>query len=245
MPEFIKAPLPLFTFLISSLLGLFPLLIDTWLCGDSPSYLSVVRELLSRLTSFVVLFFLVLSSMFLYKTADFHTLVLAQQGKIFWSLPSWGIFMQPLGALIFSILISLFFSGIGHYGFSSTKENDPLFGRYKHNDAMSYYVFKLADHLFYMGLLFLFVFLFLGGYSSFFTISDSLTSSNWFLLIQILSLFIKVTLTHYVHLWISFAIPTLKWRLSVKIPLTVLFPLSLCNLICTLLWLYTYKDVSL
>jgi NADH:ubiquinone oxidoreductase subunit H len=183
--------------------------------------------------------------MFLYKTADFHTLVLAQQGKIFWSLPSWGIFMQPLGALIFSILISLFFSGIGHYGFSSTKENDPLFGRYKHNDAMSYYVFKLADHLFYMGLLFLFVFLFLGGYSSFFTISDSLTSSNWFLLIQILSLFIKVTLTHYVHLWISFAIPTLKWRLSVKIPLTVLFPLSLCNLICTLLWLYTYKDVSL
>ena len=190
MSGFLHSPLPILVFLLSYLLGLFPQLIEAWLCGETSSYLSTFRQFLWRLTSFLVLFLLVLSCILVYKTPEIHSIVAQQENQILWSLPSWGIFTQPLGAMIFMTLIALYFSGKGHYGLSTTKENDLLLGRYKHNDALSFYIFKLSDHFCYMGLIFLFVFLYLGGYSSLFYFEPNINSSLGLPLLQTFSLFI-------------------------------------------------------
>ena len=243
--EIFHSPLPILVFLLSFLLGLFPQLIEAWLCGEVSSYLSTFRQFLWRLTSFLVLFLLVLSCILIYKTPEIHSIIAQQEQPFLGSLPSWGIFTQPLGAMIFIALIALYFSGKGYYGLSTTKESDLLLGKYKHNDALSFYIFKLSDHFCYMGLIFLFVFLYLGGYSPLFYFEQNISSSLGLPLFQTFSLFIKVGITHCIIFWGLLSVPNLKWNLFVKLPLTVFFPLSICNLIMTLLWIYTYKDVSL
>ncbi len=238
-------PLTLMYFLVSFLLGLFPLLVDSWVCGKGFSYIASTREFIWRFVLAITLFFLVISSFLSDKGPEaFQYLHFGEINSFFKGL-NWGFFKQPLGAVMFFICLTLCLARKNHFGFSSTGTRNIIKEVGSYHNALSFNIFKLSDNLNYLGFLLLFVFLYLGGWNGNSNLNQMVKEPILLFCLQGIMLLFKTSVVHLLVFSVYLSIPSLKWKHAVKVSLRYLLPLSVFNLVLTLVWLYTYKDTSL
>ena len=132
-----------------------------------------------------------------------------------------------------------------HFAFSSVGTRSPLKEIGGYHNALPFNIFKLSDNLNYLGFLSLFVFLYLGGVNTHSQFNEVTKEPIVSFFLQVFSFLVKASLVHIIVFGIYLSIPSLKWKHAVKVSLRYLLPLSVLNLVITLVWLYTYKGTSL
>ncbi|MBG08077.1 MAG: hypothetical protein CME68_04920 [Halobacteriovoraceae bacterium] len=238
-------PLTLMYFLVSFLLGLFPILVDSWVCGKGFSYIASTREFIWRFVLAITLFFLVISSFLSDKGPETLQYLPFEEINNFWKGLNWGVFKQPIGSVVFFICLTLCLARKNHFGFSSTGTRSVIKEIGSYHNALSFNIFKLSDNLNYLGFLLLFVFLYLGGWSSHSVLDQMIQKPFLLFFLKGILLLVKTSIVHLLVFGVYLSIPSLKWKHAVKVSLRYLLPISVFNLVLTLVWLYTYKGTSL
>ena len=238
-------PLTLMYFLVSFLLGLFPLLVDSWVCGKGPSYIASTREFIWRFVLSITLFFLVISSFLSNKGPEVFQYFYFAGLDSFLSSFNWGVFRQPFGAVMFFICLTLCLARKNHFGFSTPGTRNVIKEVGSYHNALSFNIFKLSDNLNYLGFLLLYVFIYFGGWNSHSALDEIFSEPFLLFWVKAVLLLIKTSIVHLLVFSVYLSIPSLKWKHAVKASLKYLLPLSVFNLVLTLVWLYTYKGTSL
>lgn len=238
-------PLTLMYFLVSFLLGLFPIVVDSWVCGKGFSYIASTREFIWRFVLAITLFFLVISSFLSDKGPETFQFFHFDHINNFLRWLNWGGFKQPIGAIIFFICLTLSLARKNHFGFGSSGTRNIIKEVGSYHNALSFNIFKLSDNLNYLGFLLLFVFLYLGGWTGHPALSQLIKEPFLLFCFNGILLLVKTSILHLLVFSVYLSIPSLKWKHAVKVSLRYLLPLSVFNLVLTLVWLYTYKGTSL
>ena len=238
-------PITLMYFLVSFLLGLFPLLVDSWVCGKGFSYIASTREFIWRFVLSITLFFLVISSFLSKKGPDIFQYFYFTDLDNFLSNFNWGFFKQPVGAVMFFICLTLCLARKNHFGFSTPGTRNIIKEVGSYHNALSFNIFKLSDNLNYLGFLLLFVFIYFGGWNSHSALNEIVREPFLLFWVKAVLLIVKTSIVHLLVFSVYLSIPSLKWKHAVEVSLKYLLPLSVLNLVLTLVWLYTYKGTSL
>ena len=206
------------------------LLMAGW--ASENSFLSVIRYGLQITATRLSMLLSVITIVLIYGTGSMSLIVAEQNKELWWYLPTYGILLQPLAALIFFIGI---FMETGNSPFDQTREftciGNELSSKYS---SMRYVLLKTAEKIHVIILIIFFSILFLGGYNILPGLALIHTDILWIShFLQILSLIIKATFIFLLFIWISYSLPRYRFDQVISIGWRKLMPLSLVNLVVT------------
>lgn len=170
-----------------------------------------------------------------YKSLDFHFIVKSQSSFINQIIPSWGIFSQPLGALVFFVV----FAGLSNSNLINYRKEENSFnsGLKMSLASFNYNVYMIAENLCFILSLYLFIFLFLGGYGLLPGMNVLLSNDTSVLvLFQVLSFFIKLICCLMFSRVLCRNLPLLNTQKIFNIGWKGLLPLSFLNFFLYTLW---------
>jgi NADH-quinone oxidoreductase subunit H len=180
----------------------------------------------------------VIGLLMIYHSLDLRELVLQQQGVLFGFYPKWGVFLQPLGFILFCTA-----------GLAETKRNpfdlpegeSEIVGYFVEYSGLKWGVFMLTDFIETIVIAVLATLLFLGGWLVPFLQSDGFhfgstfwpVSAGWVTVLQIASFFIKLSFFLWLFMLIRWSLPRFRYDQLMKLGWTIMLPLSLLNIFVT------------
>ena len=209
------------------------LLMAGW--ASENSFLGVIRYGLQITATRLSMFLSVITIVLIYGTGSMSLIVTEQNKELWWFLPSYGILLQPLAAVVFFIGI---FMETGNSPFDLTREFSTNELSWKYS-SMRYVLLKTAEKIHVIILMIFFSVLFLGGYNILPGFTFIQTDILWIsYLLQILSLIIKASVVFLLFTWISYSLPRYRFDQVISIGWKKLMPLSLFNLVATVIILH-------
>ena len=195
---------------------------------------SYFQELIfmKRVTNFICSFgvgLIILLSLFLtYQSFNFHTIVAKQVPNFVSFLPGWGLFRQPLAAILFFVVLQV---GVGIGPFAIFDENDT-----PQLSGLRIFLLKLLQKMHTLSLVTLFVFIFMGGYSLI-PGMDYIIKMIPYLLweMQFFSLLLKIALVFLVLSLFKYSLVRYRSIDTVNLLFKRPMPLALGNLVLTFL----------
>lgn len=203
----------------------------------------VLRKFVNYINSKALSLLVLLPLIAIYASVDFHDIVKIQSSTLTNFLPSYGIFLQPISAILFLVCMQME-SGIGMFG---NAEDSGDLGRchYQNLDGREIFLLEFTQRTHWFGLVLLYVFVFLGGYGVFPGLDKIISiipqSENF---IQFFSLVIKVIIVVFILTVITTTLPRLRARDGMDLSFKKLIPLAFVNFLCTLGYLF-YREVYL
>jgi NADH-quinone oxidoreductase subunit H len=180
----------------------------------------------------------VIGLLLIFQTFNIQEIVMKQQGSLFGFYPKWGIFLQPLGFILFLIA-----------GLAETKRNPfdipegeaEIVGYFIEYSGLKWAVFQLVDFLESVLIGALATVLFLGGWQVPFLMPDGfhfgsnviLLSPMWVTILQIASFFIKLSFFLWFFMLIRWSLPRFRYDQLMKVGWKMMLPLSLLNILLT------------
>ncbi|MCI0447667.1 NADH-quinone oxidoreductase subunit H [bacterium] len=180
----------------------------------------------------------VIGLLLIFQTFNVQEIVMKQQGLVFGFYPRWGIFLQPLGFILFLTA-----------GLAETKRNPfdlpegeaEIVGYFIEYSGLKWGVFMLVDFLETVLIGALATVLFLGGWQVPFLMSDGFHfGSNfiqlapiWVTVLQITSFFIKLSFFMWFFMLIRWSLPRFRYDQLMKLGWKMMLPLSLLNILLT------------
>jgi NADH-quinone oxidoreductase subunit H len=142
----------------------------------------------------------------------------------------WGIFVQPIGFLIF--LISAF-AETNRLPFDLPESEQELIGGF-HTEysGMKFGMFFLGEYVHVITVSFLTVILFLGGWDFFFFLNQEQTGIIS-VLAKVFVLLVKVTVMILIIMWVRWTLPRFRYDQLMDLAWKSLIPLALVNLVAT------------
>lgn len=174
----------------------------------------------------------------IFGTFDIQELVRLQKGVVggFW--PKWGIFLQPLGFLLFCTA-----------GLAETKRNpfdmpegeSEIIGYFVEYSGMKWGLFMLTDFLETILVASLVVLFFLGGWQVPFLGADGFhfgstfyaVPSIWVTVMQISAFFLKLVVFIWIFMLVRWSLPRFRYDQLMRLGWLILLPLSLLNILVT------------
>ena len=133
-----------------------------WSSNNKYSLLGSLRAASGAISYEIPLGLAVVSMIITYNSISLNDFVIAQQGS-FLGLPAWGIFLQPLAAIIFIICA---FAETNRAPFDLAEgESEIVAGYHLEYSAMSFAMFFMAEYIAMTAMSALIVTIFFGGYS--------------------------------------------------------------------------------
>lgn len=202
---------------------------------DGKNSLNSYRTISHVFSDDMLLVIALIGVIFVYRSFSMHQIVLEQEAMLWASLPSWGVFTQPLGAIIFLFAIVMK-SDRAPFNYSSTRgEIGPGFESLF--TSASFVVVRMSKSIFTVVGAMVFVTLFLGGYSmlpglDFFEVDDLRAIAG----LELASFIFKTIVTLVLLACIKSI--RLQYERSVYLNWIVLMPLGLLNILITVLYTY-------
>ena len=237
----------LFIFAISSI-GVYGVMIGGWASANKWSLLGAIRAGAQMISYEVAMGLSIMGILMVYGTVDLNEMV-RQQGVLLWGfLPKWGIFVQPLGFLLFFTAI---FAETKRAPFDLPEAESELVGGYfTEFSAMRFATFMFAEFVAIMFIAALMATLFFGGwqvpylYAHGFSFSPDGTpflglSYPVVIGLRILVFIGKIVALIWLQFMIRWTLPRFRYDQLMSLGWKVLLPLSLANLIATgviMLW---------
>jgi NADH-quinone oxidoreductase subunit H len=180
----------------------------------------------------------VIGLLMIFHTLDLQELVRSQQGTIFGFYPKWGIFLQPLGFILFCAA-----------GLVETKRNpfdlpegeSEIVGFNTEYSGLKWGVFMLTDFLETLLIATLATLLFLGGWLVPFLRDDGFHFGSrvielapiWITLLQIVFFFLKLSFFLWLFMLIRWTLPRFRYDQLMRLGWNIMLPLSLLNIFLT------------
>ena len=143
-------------------IGIIGMVFGGWLSHNKYSLLGALRSAAQMISYELALGLGVISMILTYNTIDFNAMVTWQSGTLFGFLPAWGIFIQPLAALI--IIVALFVE-TNRAPFSVAEgESEIVAGFMTEYTAMKFAMYFMGEYVAMNTASAVIVTMFLGGY---------------------------------------------------------------------------------
>lgn len=180
----------------------------------------------------------VVGLLMIFGTMNVQELVIRQQGALFGFYPKWGIFLQPLGFLLFCVA-----------GLVETKRNpfdlpegeSEIVGYFVEYSGLKWGLFMLTDFVETLLIAALATLLFLGGWQVPFLMADGFHAGSnfvpiaplWVTILQVASFFIKVSIFIWVFMLVRWSLPRFRYDQLMRLGWNIMLPLSLLNIFVT------------
>ena len=248
----------IFVFGVSSL-AVYSLLLAGWSSGSKFSLLGALRASAQAISYELALSLSLLGVLILFNTFSFDQIIEMQNQALnfqFFSreikasfLPNWGIFYQPLGALL--LFISLF-AEANRLPFDLPEaEAELVAGYHTEYGGIKIIIFYIGEYGHMLVASALMVILYFGGYN-FYPFLNEESLQSWLLpnfsltfasllssLILFLCFFLKVLIFLWIFIWVRWTLPRFRYDQLMDLGWKTLLPWSLFNAIATavVIWL--------
>lgn len=236
-PEVFHSEMGIFFAFAMASLGSYGILLAGWASNNKYSMLGALRACAQMVSYELSLSTAVVAMIFLYGTNDIHQMAAFQSGYWFGFLPRWGVFLQPVAAVLFLIGI---FAESNRTPFDLPEgESELVAGYHLEYSSMKFALFFMAEYIHMMALSALFIILFFGGYNILPGMELVLGPFPSLLpLMQLASLFFKVAFMIWFFVWVRWTVPRFRYDQLMDLGWKRLLPLGIANLIATVLFVY-------
>jgi NADH-quinone oxidoreductase subunit H len=222
-----------YIFAIGSL-AVYGVILAGWASNSKYSFLGGMRSSAQLISYEIPLGMSILGIALIARSLDLNTIVNWQDANGLWlndylGLPAWGIFVQPLGFLLF--LISAF-AETNRLPFDLPESEQELVGGF-HTEysAIKFGLFFLGEYLHVITVSFLVTILFLGGWD--FPFLNQYQTGWLFALWKVVVLVVKVALIILLIMWVRWTLPRFRYDQLMDLAWKSLIPLALVNLVAT------------
>ncbi len=238
--------------LAASSLGVYGLLLAGWGSSNKYSLMGALRASAQMMSYELSLGLSVVGTILVFGSLDFHTIIKAQEGfmhfHLFGSeiqifLPNWGIFYQPLAAIIFVVAV---FAESNRLPFDLPEaEGELVAGFHTEYGGFKLLLFFMGEYGHMIVASGLFSIFYLGGYglpwvdtitvTEFFSgiFSHSTTASIVTSIFYLVLFLIKIALFIWLFMWVRWSLPRFKYDRLMDLGWKTLMPLALFNIILT------------
>lgn len=236
-PEVFRSDMGIFFAFAASALGSYGILLAGWASNNKFTMLGALRACAQMVSYELSLSTAVVVMIFVFGTNDIHGIVAAQSGYWFGFLPKWGVFMQPLAAMLFLVGI---FAESNRMPFDLAEgESEIVAGYHLEYSSMKFAIFFMAEYIHMIALSALFIIFFFGGYSLLPGLGMIPTDSPFVLpILQAASFIIKIAAMIWIFVWVRWTLPRFRYDQLMDLGWKRLLPLGIVNLIVTVLFVY-------
>ena len=241
-------------------LGAYGILVAGYASGNKYSLLGAVRASAQMISYELSLSLSLIGILMIYATFNFYDMVAFQQVPLFanttlentfWFLPRWGIFFQPLGALLFLVAI---FAETNRLPFDLPEtESELVAGFHTEYGGFKMLIFFMGEYGHMMVASVLFALMFLGGWGLpmvtessvhdfFASYVDGTTSINILKALFFHMVLIgKVALLMWLFVWVRWTLPRFRYDKLMHFGWKTLLPLALANVAITAVIVFLIK----
>jgi NADH-quinone oxidoreductase subunit H len=236
-PEVFKTDMGIFFAFAVSALGSYGILLAGWASNNKYSMLGALRACAQMISYELSLSTAVVAMIFIYGTNDIHQMIEHQTGYWFNFLPKWGVFVQPVAAMLFLVGI---FAESNRLPFDLAEgESEIVAGYHLEYSSMKFALFFMAEYIHMIALSALFIIMFFGGYSLLPGLDVIADHAPLFTpILQLGSLVIKIALMIWFFVWVRWTFPRFRYDQLMHLGWERLLPLGIANLIVTVLFVY-------
>jgi NADH:ubiquinone oxidoreductase subunit H len=192
---------------------------------------AALKNIVSISYSYLIFIVVFLNIIITYKTVSYDQLTAIQSGSVLAFLPYWGIFIQPISAIIYLITVYILMKSL----FGNPAELQDNHTESAHvEDSIDYFIRSTHRLVSEVVLIVLFCFLFLGG------VSFPLVLDNYFehysvtfVVLQFFSIIIKVIFVSIILTSFKKYMPKLKETMNIKIYYNYCFIVGVLVLVTT------------
>jgi NADH-quinone oxidoreductase subunit H len=205
-------------------LGVYGIILAGWSSNNKYAFLGGLRSSAQLISYEIPLGMSILGIVLIAGSLDLNAIINWQDKHV------WGIFVQPLGFLLFMISA---FAETNRLPFDLPESEQELVGGF-HTEysAMKFGMFFLGEYLNVITVSYLMVILFLGGWNIPLVTSQEQTGLVW-ALVKCLIMIAKVTVMILIIMWVRWTLPRFRYDTLMDLAWKSLIPLSLVNLVAT------------
>lgn len=233
----------LYFFAVGSL-AVYGIILAGWSSGNKYSLMGSLRSSAQMVSYEISLGLSIVGLVMIFGATDLMTMVRGQGKLLFGFLPAWGIFLQPLGFLLFLVAM---FAETNRNPFDLPEgESEIVAGYHLEYSSMRFGTFFMAEYANICIGSALIATLFLGGWqvpyleaSGFLFPGGSSIALDPILitLLRLASLGLKITFLCWFFIWVRWTLPRFRYDQLMDLGWKVMLPLTLANLTATGLYL--------
>jgi NADH-quinone oxidoreductase subunit H len=217
-------------------MGIYGFVLAGWSSNNNYSLLGSVRASSQMISYEITMGATIIGVLMIYETLSLQDMVLAQ-GEYLWGwLPKWGIFLQPLGFILFATAAM---AETKRVPFDIPEGESEIIGYFVEYSGMKFGMFLATDFIETVLAAALITTLFLGGWQVPFLGSTSLSSVT-VMILQVGAFLFKVSVLCFFMMLIRWTLPRFRWDHLMRLGWTIMLPLSIFNILITaliLLWI--------
>lgn len=231
----------LYVFAIASL-GVYGIVLAGWSSNNKYSFLGSVRSGAQMISYEISMALSVLGIVMCFGTLELDEIVRAQGARLFGILPLWGVVLQPLGFILFTIAV---FAETNRLPFDLPEaEPELVVGYHTEYSSMKFATFFMAEYIAMTTGAAVIVTLFFGGWQIPFVSSETLNAwtaalvgpgaGSWVAaLIQFGTFSAKLGFFLWLFIWVRWTLPRFRYDQLMRLGWKVMLPLALANVLVT------------
>ncbi len=223
----------LFVFAISSL-GVYGIVLGGWSSDNKYSLLGGLRSSAQMISYEISMGLSIIGILIVFESVRLNDIVRMQGDLLFGFLPRWGIFVQPLGFILFFVAA---LAETNRIPFDLPEaEAEIVAGYHLEYSSFKFSMFFMAEYVNMLVASGLIVSLFLGGWQIPWLPTETLVA--WFgpiitALLQVAAFVVKIWILMWVFVWIRWTLPRFRYDQLMGLGWRVMLPLALANLFVT------------
>jgi NADH-quinone oxidoreductase subunit H len=235
----------LFVFATMSM-GIYGFVLAGWASNNNYGLLGSVRASSQMISYEITMGATIIGLLMIYGTLSLQEMVLAQ-GELLWGwIPMWGIFLQPLGFILFTTAAM---AETKRVPFDIPEGESEIIGYFVEYSGMKFGMFYATDFIETVLAAALITTLFFGGWQVPFLYSDGFHLPwNWSVSLsqvtvmglQVGAFLIKLSFFCFLMMLIRWTLPRFRWDHLMRLGWTIMLPLSIINILVTalvMLWI--------
>ena len=227
-------------------MGIYGFVLAGWSSNNNYALLGSVRASSQMISYEITMWATIIGVLMIYETLSLQELVLAQGGNLWGWIPKWGIFLQPLGFILFATAAM---AETKRVPFDIPEGESEIIGYFVEYSGMKFGMFLATDFIETVLAAALITTLFLGGWQVPFLGSDGFFFSGGLLIslssvtvmfLQVGAFLLKVSVLCFFMMLVRWTLPRFRWDHLMRLGWTIMLPLSIFNILITaliLLWI--------
>jgi len=220
-------------------MAVYGVVLGAWASRNNFALLGGLRAAAQMISYEVALGVSIIGVLMVYQTVDLQEMVRWQGGAFWGMIPRWGIFIQPLGFILF---LTVGIAETKRIPFDPPEGESEIIGYFLEYSGMGFGMYFLTDFIETVMIAAITTTLFLGGWQVPFLHADGfhmpwgslLELQNWAVaLLQFLSFTLKVVLLLWLQMTIRWTLPRFRYDQILRLAWRYILPISLANILVT------------
>lgn len=220
-------------------MAVYGVVLGSWASRNNYALLGGLRASAQMISYEVALGVTIIGALMVYQTVDLQEIVRWQGGYFAGIIPRWGVFIQPLGFILF---LTVGIAETKRIPFDPPEGESEIIGYFLEYSGMGFGMYFLTDFIETVMLSAITTTLFLGGWQVPYLFSDGfhfpwgsvVALQNWAVaLLQFLSFTLKVIFFLWLQMTIRWTLPRFRYDQVMKLGWKYILPISLVNILLT------------